>query len=158
MPTNCPTCDEEIEDDWHWINYDARLAWRDTQAGTLSGRLGMLETEPGVKIIFLHAFKSLLSTGNFLINNNNTKNYSANEQAVINSQSTIRWKQILFGRLSLEWLQIQDKHVATWATQVTKHTWQSLLALWLLQNKALQGDTFQENEATQRSRLLPLIK
>jgi hypothetical protein len=52
MPTNCPTCDEEIEDGWHWINYDARLAWRDTQAGTLSGRLGMLETEPGVKIIF----------------------------------------------------------------------------------------------------------
>jgi hypothetical protein len=41
---------------------------------------------------------------------------------------------------------------------VTKHIWQNLLALWLLRNKSLHGDTFQENEATQRSRILPLIE
>ncbi len=41
---------------------------------------------------------------------------------------------------------------------MTKHIWQSLLALWLLSNKSLHGDTFQDKEATQRSRLLPLIE
>ena len=170
MPTKCPTCETEIEDDWHWINCDARLAWRDSQAKSLARRLDLLETEPGLKIIFLRAFKSLLSTGDYTLPATDTTNYSANEQAVIVSQSAIGWKHILYGRLSSEWLRSQDEHVVsnsldsgkysgkTWATQVTKHIWQNLLALWLLHNKSLHVDTFQENEATQRGRILPLIE
>jgi hypothetical protein len=69
----------------------------------LSGRLGMLKTEPGLKIIFLRAFKSLLSTGD---------TFSDNKQAVITSQSTIVW-HILFGSLSSKWVHVQDEHVAT---------------------------------------------
>jgi hypothetical protein len=105
----------------------------------------MLKTEPGLKIIFLQAFKSLLSTGNFSV----PDTFSGNEQAVITSQSTIGWKHILFGHLSSGWVRVQDKHVAaekmdkgkysgtTWATQITKHIWQRLLALWSLRNKSL---------------------
>jgi hypothetical protein len=168
MPANCPSCNEAAEDDWHWITCDVRHEWRDLQARAMSGRLGMLKTEPGLKIIFLRAFKALLSTGDFTIPATDT--YSDNEQRVIDSQSAIGWKHILFGRLSSEWLRVQDEHVdaakldkgkysgQTWATQVTKHIWQRLLALWSLRNKSLHGDTFQENEATQRSRIEPLIE
>ncbi len=93
-----------------------------------------------------------------------------NEQSVIDSQSAIGWKHLIFGRLSSEWLRVQDEHVATekldsgkfsgktWATQVIKHIWQRLQALWLLRNKSLHGDTFQANTATQRTRIAPLIE
>jgi hypothetical protein len=59
--------------------------------------------------------------------------FSVDEQAVVTAQSTIGWKHILFGRLSLEWNRVQDEHVAkekldagkysgtTWITQVTKN-------------------------------------
>jgi hypothetical protein len=92
------------------------------------------------------------------------------EQTVIDSQSVIGRKHILFGRPSSKWLHVQDQHVVaakldsgnhsgkTWATQVTKHIWQRLLTLWSLCNKSLHGDTFQENEATQRSQIEPLIE
>jgi hypothetical protein len=32
MPTNCPTCEAEIQDDWHWLNCNARQAWCNMQA------------------------------------------------------------------------------------------------------------------------------
>ncbi len=113
MLTKYPTCDEAVEDDWHWITCDARLACREAQAKTLSGRLSLLETEPGIKIIFLRAFKSVLATGDYSIPINDPAIYSANEQAAIDSQSAIGWKHILFGRLSSKWLRVQDEHVVS---------------------------------------------
>jgi hypothetical protein len=168
MPSGCPTCDAPVEDDWHWIACPSRLEWRTKQATALSCRLVSLKTEPGLKIIFLRAFKALLSTGDFTISATDT--YSASEQSVVDSQSAIGWQHLLFGRLSSEWIRAQDAHVATeeldpakssgatWATTVTKHIWQSLLALWLLRNKSLHGETHAENEATKRTRIEPLIQ
>ena len=28
MPTQCPSCEEPMEDDWHWLTCDSRAAWR----------------------------------------------------------------------------------------------------------------------------------
>jgi hypothetical protein len=167
MPSGCPTCDEPVEDDWHWITCPSRLEWRTKQATALSRRLVSLKTEPGLKIIFLRAFRSILSTGDYAIPA--TANFSVSEQAVIDSQTAIGWRHLLFGRLSSAWVRAQDAHVATekldpskssgatWATAVTQHIWQSLLALWLLRNKSLHGETHADNEATRRTRIEPLI-
>jgi hypothetical protein len=140
MPSGCPTWDAPVEDDWHWITCSYRLEWRTKQATALSRRLVSLQTEPGLNIIFLRAFKALLGTGdNFAIPA--TDAFTVSEQAVIDSQSAIGWRHLLFGRISSEWFRAQDAHVATekldsskssgatWATEVTKHIWQSLLAL-----------------------------
>ena len=74
MLTKCPTCDEAIEDDWHWITCDARLACREAQTKTLSGRLSLLETEHSIKIIFLRAFKSVLAAGDYSIPSTDPEN------------------------------------------------------------------------------------
>jgi hypothetical protein len=132
MPSGCPTCDAPVEDDWHWITCPSRLEWRTKQATALSHCLVLLKTEHGLKIIFLRAFKALLTTGNFAIPA--TATVSASEQAVVDSQSAIGWQHLLFGCLSKSWLSAQDAHIAaealdpskssgaTWATAVTKHT------------------------------------
>jgi hypothetical protein len=168
MPAGCPTCDAPIEDDWHWITCPQRQDWRAKQATSLSRRLTTLHTEPGLKLIFLRAFKTLLRSGDCSFPDTDT--FSDSEQAVIDSQTTIGWRHLLFGRLSSEWIRAQDAHVitakldpdkssgATWATLVTKHIWQQLLSLWLLRNKSLHGETHAENETTKRTRLEPLIK
>jgi hypothetical protein len=46
---------------------------------------------------------------------------------------------------------------AHWTSKVHKYIWQRLHALWLLRNTALHGTTFQESEATRRSRITPLV-
>jgi hypothetical protein len=168
VPADCPSCDAPIEDDWHWITCPHRMEWRATQATALARRLDSLSTEPGLKLIFLRAFKSLLSSGTFTPLPSDT--FSPTEQTVVDSQSVIGWHHLLFGRLSSAWIQAQDAHVieakldpskssgSSWAILVLQHIWKSLLALWLLRNKSLHGDTHSENEATQRTRLVPLIQ
>ena len=84
-------------------------------------------------MIFIWAFKAILSSGTYEPPDNAT--YSTNEQAVVDSQTSIGWSHLLFGRLSSKWIRVQDAYVAAeelssekysgkaWASQVIKHIW-----------------------------------
>jgi hypothetical protein len=166
IPSNCPSCDEPSEDDWHWITCPARAEWRTQQGLQFACFLGSIKTCPSIINILVRAFKSVLATGDCDFAEDT---YSDEEQAVVDSQSRIGWPHILFGRLSSALTAMQRQHLvdeeidqkkfsaAHWASKVHKFIWQRLHALWLLRNTALHGTTFQESEATRRSRITPLV-
>jgi hypothetical protein len=78
---------------------------------------------------------------------------------VVDSQSHIGWKHLLFGRLSKEWARVQHNHIHSeeldpdkfsgdsWGTKVIQQLWTGFLSLWTERNKALHGITHEENEA-----------
>jgi hypothetical protein len=51
IPANCPSCENPVEDDWHWITCHYRADWRDTQRKLLSNRLAALHTHPGLQLL-----------------------------------------------------------------------------------------------------------
>jgi hypothetical protein len=166
MPSNCPTCEEPSEDDWHWITCPGRAEWRNLQGLQFSLFLVSLKTHPSITNILVRAYKSVLATGTCDFANDT---YSADEQVLVDSQSRIGWHHIIFGRLSKAWSALQKVHIAAeeidekkysasrWTAKVHKYIWQRLHALWLLRNTSLHGTTFTENEATRRTRITPLV-
>jgi hypothetical protein len=42
-------------------------------------------------------------------------------------------------------------------SKIIKHIWWALIFRWIIRNKALYGETFQENDFTKRARIQPLI-
>jgi hypothetical protein len=166
IPSNCPTCAEPSEDDWHWITCPGRTEWRAQQGLQFACFLGTLKTSPSIINILVRAYKSVLATGDCDFA---ADTYSDDEQVVVDSQSRIGWPHILFGRLSSAWSVLQKEHLvreeidqkkfsaAHWTSKVHKYIWQRLHALWLLRNTALHGTTFQESEATRRTRITPLV-
>jgi hypothetical protein len=166
IPSTCPTCDEPSEDDWHWITCPARAEWRTQQGLQFTCFLVSLKTHPSIINILVRAYKSVLATGDCEFEGDS---YSEEEQAVVDSQSRIGWPHIIFGRLSSSWSAMQKQHLideeidqkkfsaSHWTSKVHKYIWQRLHALWLLRNTSLHGTTFQESEATRRSRITPLV-
>jgi hypothetical protein len=166
IPSNCPTCDEPSEDDWHWITCQGRAEWRTQQGLQFSLFLVSLKTHPSITNILVRAYKSVLATGDCDFA---ADTYSDEEQVLVDSQSRIGWPHILFGRLSTSWSQLQKLHIKTeeldekkysasrWTAKVHKYIWQRLHALWLLRNTSLHGTTFTESEATRRTRITSLV-
>jgi hypothetical protein len=125
-----------------------------------------LNTQPGLRIILLRAFRSLIATGDCSFHDDN---FSATETVLIDSQTAIGWKHLPFGRFSIEWSRIQELHTRakkldpklfsgkSWTSKVTKHMWRAFRALWLLRNADLHGTTFAEGEPSKRARLAPLV-
>jgi hypothetical protein len=109
MPTWCPSCDEPMEDDWHWLTCGSRAAWCLEQKQLFSAHLVSLKTHPSLKFIASRAFASILSTGDC---NFDDAQLSIDETSLVHSQASIRWPNMLFGRFSVEWARIQDEHIA----------------------------------------------
>jgi hypothetical protein len=131
----------------------------------LSTHLISLHTQPGLHIILLRAFRSILATGNCSFHDTV---FSGDEELLVDSQTAIGWKHLLFGRFSLEWARIQEGYTCTekldpkfyngkaWTTKVTKLIWRAFRALWLLRNADLHGITL-ACEPAKRARLAPLV-
>jgi hypothetical protein len=140
--------------------------WRTKQATSLSTRLISLHTQPGLRIILLRAFRSILATGDCSFQD---AVFSGDEELLVDSQTAIGWNHLLFGRFSLEWARIQEGYTRAekldpkfyngkaWTTKVTKLIWRAFRALWLLRNADLHGITFAEGEPAKRARLAPLV-
>jgi hypothetical protein len=165
-PANCPACEEPFEDDWHWITCPSQAAWRSLQATSFSARLDSLKTQPGLKFIVLHAFKSLLASGTCDFAD---AIFSEDEARLVASQTGIGWRHMLYGRLSTEWASLQELYARSeelnckiftgksWAHKITKYFWHAFQALWTVRNTDLHGTTFAEGEPARRARLLPVI-
>jgi hypothetical protein len=167
IPSTCPSCNHPLEDDWHWITCPGRTQWRQDQSKLLASRLSSLKTNPALKMILMRAFKSILHSGTFALDD---ATLTPNEAALVDSQTSIGWPQLLNGRFSVEWSRLQEIHIdeekldgrfysgCTWTSKVTQHIWRSLHDLWKVRNTALHGDTFSESEATRRLRIEPLVR
>jgi hypothetical protein len=126
-----------------------------------------MKTHPALKILLVRAFRSIVHTGTCDFADEALSN---EERTVVDAQATIGWHHLLFGRLAVAWSTMQTQHVLTekldrgkfsgpvWTAKIIKHLWRALLAHWQVRNKALHGETYQENAFTKRARLQPLIR
>jgi hypothetical protein len=166
-PANCPACKDPLEDDWHWITCPARAAWRSQQANLFSSRLDSLKTQPGIKLIILRAFKSLLLSGacNF-----DDAVFSHDESLIVTSQAAIGWRHLVYGRCSSEWARLQEHHARakkldpklftgkSWTRKVIRYFWYAFQDLWKVRNTDLHGTTFAEGEPAKRAHLTPIVQ
>jgi hypothetical protein len=155
-----------MEDGWHWIICPSHQSWRDKQAHLFASPLTYLKTQPGLKYLLLKAVKSLLQSGECSFADTTL---SADETTAIDSQALIGWPHLIFGRFASIWTLLQRQHVEAkkldkdkfsgpkWTAKIIKHLWRALMAHWTVRNKALHGDTPQENNVTKRARLHPLV-
>jgi hypothetical protein len=152
--------------DWHWTSCPSKEEWRTKQAMTFSARLITLHTQPGLRIILMRAFCSLLATGDCSFPD---AIFSATETILVDSQTAISWQHIIFGCFSIEWSHMQESHAQaekldpeiytgkSWMAKVTKHIWRAFRALWLLRNADLHGTTFAKGKPVKRAHLEPLV-
>jgi hypothetical protein len=131
----------------------------------ISSALARQTNKPASKNLLLKAYTSLLQTSAFSLHD---ASLTDEEAKVLASQATVGWHHLLVGRLSTDWARIQLTHATmekldkdkfsgpSWTSKLIKHIWKALMAHWQVRNEAL-GDTPEENEAAQRSRLHPLV-
>jgi hypothetical protein len=167
MPTQCPSCNEPLEDDWHWLICKSRNAWLQEQNQLFKALLVSLKTHLSLKFIALRAYASLLSSVEC---NFDDAELLDDETSLVQSQDSIGWANMLYGRFSVKWSCLQDAHIAeehldgcyfsgpVWTSKVTQHIWRALHALWKIRNTALHGVTFTKNEATRQTRIEPIVR
>jgi hypothetical protein len=126
-----------------------------------------LKAHPALKILLVRAFRSLTHNGTCDFTDDELSN---DERTVVDAQAAIGWNHFLFGRLAAAWTSMQTQHAiaekldrgkfsgSDWTAKIIKHLWRALLAHWQVRNKALHGETYQENAFTKRARLQPLIR
>jgi hypothetical protein len=137
------------------------------QATLFSSRLDLRQTQPGIKLIILRAFKSLLSSGACDFDD---AVLSADESLLVSSQSAIGWRHLLYGHCSLEWARLQEKHARaehldsklftgrSWTRKVIRYFWHAFQDLWKVRNTDLHGTTFAEGKPAKRARLTPIVR
>jgi hypothetical protein len=122
MPTRCPSCENPIQwrtTDRHWIYISpvritcpSHAEWRTTQEPLLSSSTNYPQhtnTQAGLKIILLRAFRSLLTTGTC---------------ALDPAPCHLLWRRLLssFWYKPTEWSTIQNKHVKAEKLNWTKYS------------------------------------
>jgi hypothetical protein len=127
---------------------------------TLGESLITNHAQPDVALILLHGICGALSDHCFQMNPNNREPLF---RALVNSQNKIGWHQLLKGRCSKQWTQIQDQHLLDdtdinnkkqsgdrWFKLTLHHTWTHLWKVWLNRNDDLHG---RENDEKERKRI-----
>jgi hypothetical protein len=132
---------------------------------TLGESLITNHTQPDIALILLQGVRGALSNHRFQMNPNNREPLF---RALVNSQNKIGWHQLLKGRFSKQWTQIQDQHLLDdididnekqsgdrWLKLTLHHTWTHLWKVWINRNDDRHGGENDEKEQL-RFRVLAL--
>ena len=135
-----------------------RIKWRIQFMCALRKRLEYLETEFSIGETLCTAISEWLETGIVIIDN-----YPPRFHAALATQTTIGWRHLFAGRLSQEWLQIQnitrprteerqnDSYI--WGASIVEVTLSQYIKLWELRNEEVHGKTAEQQEQTRKSKL-----
>jgi hypothetical protein len=156
----CPACMHITETAWHILSCPSRSLWRAEMLRTLGESLITNHTQPDIALILLQGIRGALSNHRFQMNPNNREPLF---RALVNSQNKIGWHQLLKGRFSKQWTQIQDQHLLAdididnakqsgdrWLKLTLHHIWTHLWKVWLNRNDDLHG---RENDEKERKRI-----
>jgi hypothetical protein len=141
---------------WHILSCPSRSLWRAEMLRTLGESLITNHAQPDIALLLLQGIRGALSNHHFQMNPNNREPLF---RALVNSQNKIGWHQLLKGRFSKQWTQIQDQHPLDdtdidnekqsgdrWLKLTLHHIWTHLWTVWLKRNDDLHGRQNDEKE------------
>jgi hypothetical protein len=90
-------------------------------------------------------------------------NYPVRFHAAIKSQDSIGWQHLFAGRLSQEWLllqeqsttvtKVQKRHSSVWGASIVEVLLSQFIKLWELRNEEVHGKTEEQQEKTRKRKL-----
>ena len=153
-PAGCPSCNDPIETRSHVYQCPAttRAIWRHKFLSNLRKKLETLNTRLDLQELMLEGVKATLEGREA-----GTIHAPDTVQDLFEAQSAIGWDQLLKGRLSNQWSQMQQAHLGifdkkqngmTWATDVIQLTLENWLEVWNIRNGDRHGrDTLTKAQA-----------
>lgn len=155
---SCPSCHHVEETQSHFLCCTHRIAWRSSFQTALRKHSEKTDTDPLLQEMMLEGifrwlrhrpYPSLRSA------------FSASYNELFQRQADIGWEQLLYGRWSVQWRELQYQylqqnniaitkynHGTPWLNGHIKLIWNQLYAAWELRNKDLHG----KDEHMQRQR------
>ena len=135
-PSCCPSCGYPTEDHDHFLTCPARLPWVEERLTKLDEQLTRAHTYPGLQIILMRQLRHILLGQPLPFPPSDPR-----ETELYDEQSAIGWHQILYGRFSNKWSNIQSRHKprysAGWQSTTICAIWTLLQELWFLRNNHL---------------------
>ena len=130
-PRSCPSCQA------HWETCDhlytcpdpERAKWRTTFLQELRKKMEALNTHPGLQDLLLTSMEKIITE-----DDPSGSQVPQELQLLMDSQTSIGWPQLIRGRFSIHWQQIQQRHLGQ---QSTKKKKTSISILGLLTTPAI---------------------
>jgi hypothetical protein len=144
-PAACPSCPEIVETRKHLYlcPEQQRDQWRKKLITKLRKDMDDLNTHPGLQELLLEGIKSVLEGRDA-----NTIHIPAGVEAVAQAQSSIGWTELLKGRMSIKWSQVQQQYLGafdpkkngtTWTVNMIRTILKGWLEVWEIRNKDRHG-------------------
>ena len=171
-PRNCPSCPHQEESQTHFLQCPARTSWQNTFRSELRKQADKTDTDPVLLEILLEGVQRWFNQEPFHMNR-----YENRYRDLFRSQRKIGWLQLLHGRWSQDWRQLQDQylcrtnkakskvnHGSAWVLGLIKVIWSQCYAAWLLRNDDRHGKEDDEqrqiqlDQAQRRIEVLYLLK
>jgi len=161
---NCVLCQQK-ETRNHIIRCTSpsRIKMRTKVLGALRRRLDYLETEFAITETLCTVIAEWFETETVDI----TK-YPIRFHAALKSQETIGWRHLFAGRISQEWLILQEnsttttkirkRHSSVWGASIVEILLSQFIKLWELRNEEVHGKTEEQQEKTRKMKLSIEVK
>jgi hypothetical protein len=163
----CPFCLATEKTAPHIFACSHRDLWHAEFIGSFRKVLDKLNTQPDLKMMLLQGISGAIHDPTFELS---TTDREASFEILVSSQNDIGWSQMLRGRFSLHWPQLQQAHIdqhdeicgekftgPRWLEHVLFHIWTSLYLAWKLRNADLHGIDKADQEAKRKANLKPLV-
>ena len=144
---NCPTCHHDREDDDHLIRCPAREPWRRKFCQQVRNKALEIHTDDVLLDLLLEGIQSFFDARPANFDQHLPHRY----KKALREQASIGWNNFLKGRLSKQWLHIQEDHLVgtqqrtnkingeTWAVAIIHTMWKHWLELWESRNEDRHG-------------------
>jgi hypothetical protein len=140
-----------------------RTKWRRQYIGAMQRKLDYLETDFALGETICTAVAEWLESGNVDISK-----YPIKYATAIISQENIGWRHFFGGKISQEWLKLQDEstNITTtkkpegyiWGASLVETTLKKFIDLWELRNEEVHGKTIEQQESTRKQKLRTEVK
>jgi hypothetical protein len=155
----CAMCDQrETRDHMLICEAQSRIKWRRSSMTALRNRLEYMETENELKETLSTVIAEWLETADVDI----TK-YTGKYHKAIKAQRIIGWRHMFAGKISQEWLTLQEESTNTttgrkrdsyiWGASIVQVLLTQFIKLWELRNEEVHGKTKEHQERTRKERL-----
>jgi hypothetical protein len=163
----CPSCLETEETTTHIFACIHRIQWHADFIASLRKVLDKLNTQPDLKMMLLQGISGAIHDPTFELP---TTDREANFEILASSQNDIGCSQMIRGRFSIHWSQLQQAHIEQddeicgekftgprWLEHVLFHLWTSLYLAWKLRNADLHGIDTADRERKSKAKLRPQV-
>ena len=160
----CVMCNQrETRDHIMLCTSPSRIKWKRKLIGSLRKRLEYLETEFGIGEGMCTAIAEWLETGTV-----DETNYPPRFTRAITSQNMIGWRHLFGGKLSQEWLKLQEeskrktkghkRNSFVWGASIIEVILSNFIELWELRNEEVHGKTEEQQERTRKAKLMVEVR